>query len=114
MWEGNLFSSLTSFQVTLGSASPDWVDKNSHTIQDWVEDVEGDSRDLSQQYHREKEYDREFRDSEGREYDRPSRPNSRDSRVSKESRGSKESKGINLFILSQEINDSHLRFKNLS
>merc|ERR1719206_1002628 len=80
-------------QVTLGSASPDWVDKNSHTIQDWVEDVEGDSRDLSQQYHREKEYDREFRDSEGREYDRPSRPNSRDSRVSKESRGSKESKG---------------------
>ena len=80
------------FQVTLGSASPDWVDKNSHSIQDWVEDVEeGDSRDLSQQYHREKEYDREF--SEGREYDRPSRPNSRDSRVSKESRGSKESKG---------------------
>ena len=85
-----------SLQATLGSASPDWVDKNSHTIQDWVEDVEGDSRDLSQQYHREKEYDREFRDSEGREYDRPSRPNSRDSRVSKESRGSKESKGINL------------------
>ena len=78
----------------MGSTSPDWVDKNSHSIQDWVEDVEeGDNRDLSQQYHREKEYDRDFRDSEGREYDRPSRPNSRDSRVSKESRGSKESKG---------------------
>ena len=55
---------------------------------------EGDSRDAPQQYQRQdKEYDREFRDSEGREFDRPSRPNSRDSRVSKESRGSKESKG---------------------
>ena len=82
-------------QAPLGSTSPDWVDKNTHTIQDWVEDVEeGDSRDAPQQYQRQdKEYDREFRDSEGREFDRPSRPNSRDSRVSKESRGSKESKG---------------------
>jgi len=81
-------------QGPLGSTSPDWVDKNSHTIPDWVEDVEeGDSREVPQQYARDKDYDREFRDSESRDYDRPSRPNSRDSRVSKESRGSKESKG---------------------
>ena len=79
----------------MGSTSPYSVDKNSHTIQDWVEDVEeGDGREVPQQYPRKKEYDRKFRDSEGREYDRPSKPNSRDSRVSKESHGSKESKGI--------------------
>merc|ERR1719466_251006 len=65
-------------QAPLGSTSPDWVDKNSHTIQDWVEDVEeGDNREVQQQYQRETgvQYD-----SEGREYDRPSRPNSRDNR----------------------------------
>ena len=53
--------------------SPEWGDRNSKRIQDWVEDVED-----GEKLHRDE-----------KEHDRPSRPDSRDSRVSKESRTSK-------------------------
>ena len=79
--------------MNLTSNSPSWVDKTSNPIQDWVEDVEqGDARD---QYRVEKPDYEQYRDSEGRDYERPNRPNSRDSTVSKESRGSKDGKGKN-------------------
>merc|ERR1719348_1465198 len=68
---------------TLGSASPEWGDKNVHRIQDWVEDVEEGDAVVKEQREEIKEIERD---------DRPSRPNSRDSRVSKESRGSKGSR----------------------
>ena len=59
--------------------SPEWGDRSVRRIQDWVEDVEeGDSR----------EQDKEQRE-EARDHDRPSRPNSRDSRVVKDSSDSK-------------------------
>ena len=71
------------------------MDKSLHTIQDWVGNVEGEvvNGEVQQKYQRDKEYDSEFRDSEGKEYDRPSRHKSTDSRVSKVSPGSKESTG---------------------
>ena len=64
----------------MGSTSPEWGgDRNTRRIQDWVEVVEeGDSR----------EQDKEQRE-EARDHDRPSRPNSRDSRVVKDSSDSK-------------------------
>merc|ERR1712098_37113 len=70
---------------TLGSASPEWSDKNVHRIQDWVEDVEeGDAvvkEVVKEQREEVKEIDRD---------DRPSRPNSRESRGSKGSRASRD------------------------
>merc|ERR1719319_228840 len=64
-------------QASLGEAP--W---GGGAVEDWVEDVEqGDAR-----------AEFETRD-EGREYERPNRPNSRDSTVSKDSRGSRDGKG---------------------
>lgn len=87
----------SSSKALYGSVSPEWGDRNSKRIQDWVEDVE----------------EGEKTQREEREHDRPSRPDSRDSRVSRGSKGLFE---INFVLFSSIIlylqDQEHQRIEN--
>ena len=79
--------------------SPTWGGGGAPGVADWVEDVEaGEGRELFPPS-REKLGDySDFRDEMNRDDNRPNRPHSRDSTLSKESRGSKEGKGKFLYL----------------
>ena len=81
--------------------SPTWGGGGAAGVADWVEDVEaGEGRELYQAPREKLDYS-DFREEIIRD-DRPNRPHSRDSTLSKESRGSKEGKGKQYFNL--EVN----------
>ena len=79
------------FNTQVVGVSPTWGGGGAAGVADWVEDVEaGEGRELYPP--REKLDYSDFREEIIRD-DRPNRPHSRDSTLSKESRGSKEGKG---------------------